>query len=233
MIKKFLLAFSLISCVSAVAQTSKMKSSIGVSIPVIWNNSEGVYYSLGNRKTPTGNAVSYGININYNRNIYKNVFGIVGVGYYEQAFGIRRPFDFTSPDSTKPLVHTKAYSYNTLHFLIGIGYRLKLNKTLFVDGILTYNCYNSFRQKYKQEYIQNYNQITRKTWSIGNTINMNIGVERQVSKRISVNTDLFLPIRTHWNNDEIFYKYIYSDDTQIIARNKFSIGAIISCKYHF
>ncbi len=216
------------------SQTQNEKlSAVGISIPIIWNNSEGTYYSLGNRREPNGKGTSYGINLNYSRTIYKNIFGTVGVGYFNQVFGIKRPFDFTSPNGTQPLVQTESYLYNNLHLIVGIGYQMKLNKTLLINGVVTYNIYNSYRQKYNQGYIPNYSQINHKSLAIGNIVNLNIGLEKQLSKKLSVGIDLLLPISTHWNNDEIFYKYDYSNDTQQIGRNRFSIGTIISCKYHF
>jgi len=35
-------------------------SALGISVPVIWNNSNGIYYSLGNRQEPTGKSLAMG-----------------------------------------------------------------------------------------------------------------------------------------------------------------------------
>lgn len=48
--------------------------AIGISIPDIWNNSYGINYSTGNRREPTGIATIYGINVNYSRFVFKNIF---------------------------------------------------------------------------------------------------------------------------------------------------------------
>ncbi len=120
------------------------KNTVGISIPFVWNNSSGVYYTLGNRKESQGKAISYGINLNYSKKIWKNIFGIVAIGYFKQVFGIKRPFDFNAPDGTEPLVQTKSYIYNNLYLSIGIGQQIKLNETFFINGVVVYNSYNSF-----------------------------------------------------------------------------------------
>ena len=54
----FLLVFTLVGN----AQVKKeLGNTIGISIPVIWNNSNGIYYSTGNRREPSGKAMSYGV----------------------------------------------------------------------------------------------------------------------------------------------------------------------------
>lgn len=61
-----------------------MNSSIGISIPVIWNNSEATYYQLGSPKYPRGKATSYGLNVDYSHPLYKGIYGKLGVGYFKQ-----------------------------------------------------------------------------------------------------------------------------------------------------
>ena len=75
----------------------KQNNSIGISVPIIWNNSNGVYYSLGSRKEPMGKSVSYGININYRKVVYKGWFGGIGAGYFKQAFNICLLYTSPSP----------------------------------------------------------------------------------------------------------------------------------------
>ena len=233
--KQFLFILLLAVSFNGYSQNGNDKiNAIGISIPVIWNNSEATYYSLGNRKEPKGKGTSYGVNINYSRSIYKNLFGIVGIGYFNQSFGIVRPFNFTAPDGTKPGVYTKTYAYNNIHFFIGLGYKMNVSKNLSIKGAALYNLYNSYRQKYApSNFFVGINQINHKSLSIGNIINLNLGVEKQVTKKISIGIDLLLPLSTRWNNDEIFFKLGYSNDEQQIARNKFSIGTMVSCRYHF
>jgi len=206
-------------------------NSIGISIPVIWNNSEATYYSLGNRKTPTGSAISYGLNINYSKLFYKGLFGKIGLGYFKQSFRIIRPFAYRSP--IELLYSTETYHYNNIQLFAGVGYRKKINNEYRISGNVSYYYFNSNQQKYIVNKKYNTWQVNKKSFSIGQMINLNLGIERTISNKFSVGLDVILPLYTKWNNDEIFFKYDYSNDTQQIARNKFSIGTAISCYYHF
>ena len=232
MAKQFLSIVLLLSYFQNYSQTKNEKlRSIGISIPVIWNNSEGTYYQLGSAKYPSGKAISYGININHSRTIYKNLFGIIGIGYFKQVFSIPRPFEFDDP--TNLAFFTQSYKYANIQLLCGIGYQKRLNKNLLLKGILTYNYWNSFRQKYIVNKDYKKWQIKRKSMPIGRTINLNLGVEKNITQKISIGLDALLPISTNWNDDEIFIKNFYSENSQQIGRNKFSIGTNISCIYHF
>lgn len=213
------------------SQTEKHKiKSIGISIPVVWNNSEATYYRLGSPMYPSGKAISYGININHCRTIYKNLFGIVGIGYFKQSFGIIRPFNYDSPNSFG--YATDSYSYYNAHLYGGFGYKSTLGRSVALMGKITYNHLYSFRQKYiNRSPVPS--QINHNSMSIGRMINLNIGVDRNITKKVSIGLDVQLPISSHWNNDEIFVKYEYSNDAQQIGRNKFSIGTAISCNYNF
>lgn len=233
MAKSFLSTILLISYLSAVSQSAKMKSSIGISIPVIWNNSEATFYQLGSPKYPRGNAISYGANINYSRYIHKTFFGILGLGYFKQLFNIKRPFDYKTSDGTKPLVYTKYYSYNNIYWLVGAGYQREFSKNFYIQGTISYSNYNSFSQRYAQEYSPGVNEIYKKSLSMGSMIDLNMGVEKNITNRVSVGTGVVLPIYTKWNNDGIFIKNYYSSEEQQIARNKLSVGIVVSCNYHF
>ena len=105
----FLLVFS---CWQECNAQDRKVNSIGITVPVIWGNSYGVYYSLGTRKEPEGKSKSAGVNVNYNRTIYKSIFGIVGIGYLNQNFKIARPFEFDNP--TNLLYRTQSYSYSNI-----------------------------------------------------------------------------------------------------------------------
>jgi hypothetical protein len=232
--KQFLFIPLLAVSFNGYSQNEKI-NAIGISIPVIWNNSEATYYSLGNRKEPTGKATSYGININYSRSIFKNLFGMAGIGYFKQNFGINRPFDFNDP--TNLLFYTEKYSYDNMNWLIGIGYKKQLKKTMYAKALIFYNGLISFKQNYTPTHLSNASlqtiQVNNKSIRIGGMANIQAGVEKMINKKISIGFDLVLPIYTRWNDDEIFFEYGYADDTQQIARNKFSIGTILSCNYHF
>ena len=64
-------------------------------------------------------------------------------------------------------------------------------------------------------------------------VNSEFGAERRISKKISAAANIVSAVYTHWNNDEIFTYYGYSEDTQQIAINKFSAGIVVSCNYNF
>jgi hypothetical protein len=226
-----LLAFSMKGYTQT--QDSKLKA-IGVSIPVIFNNSEGTYYQLGNRVKATGKAVSYGLNITHSRTIYKNLYGIAGIGYFKQSFGIKRPFDYAAPDSTKPLVYTKKYNYNSMHFIIGLGYKVTINESMAFKGSMTYNLFSSFSQKYVTDsYSAGTKQLNKKSIGIGNIISATAGAELKIDRKISVGFDLIIPLSTMWNDDKTFFNYGYADNTQQIGKTKSSLGAAIICNYHF
>lgn len=231
MVKVFLLTLSLILNVSAISQSKK--ESIGVSIPVIWNNSEAIYYSLGSPDHLSGNAISYGFNINYTRVIYKSLFMVGGIGYFKQKFGIKRPFNYVTPDSTKPIVYTEYYWYRNIYWLLGIGYQKMLSKNLSFMGTISYNNYHSYEQRYAQKYFPGVNEIYKKRISIGEMVNLDLGINQYISNKVSVGGNIILPVFTHWNKDEIFFNNYYSNDEQQIAHNKFSLGIAISCSYHF
>jgi len=231
MAKQFLIILLLGLYLKGYSQVKQSKlKMISISIPVIWNNSEATFYRLGSPMYPSGKAISYGININHSRIIYKNLYGIIGIGYFKQKFGIKRPFKYDSPLAF--LFFTDSYKYDNAQFYGGVGYKLDISKVFALKGYLTYNQFYSFRQKYTN-HSEASDQINHKFISIGRMINLNIGVEKNITKKISIEFDALLPVSTHWNNDEIFVKYDYSNDTQQIGRTKFSIGTIISCNYHF
>lgn len=229
MTKIFLFSLFLILSVSAISQTEKTKGSIGVSIPVIWNNSEATYYQLGSPKYPSGNAISYGLNINYSYPFYKSVYGKIGVGYFKQTFGIIRPFNYDSPIQFGWA--TNSYNYYNAHLYGGIGYKRAVSKGIFINGNVTYNQYYSFRQKYINGSPVS-SQVNHKSITIGRVISFDVGIERKISKRIYVAVDVIFPTCTHWNKDEIFINNYYSNDEQQIARNKFSAGTAFSCYYY-
>ena len=213
------------------------KNILGVSVPLMLNNSNGVYYSLGNRKEPIGNAVSYGINFNYTRTIYKGWFASVGLGYFKQSFSINRPFYFSGDTLTNLLYSTKRYNYHCLTVNAGFGYRYTLNSRLKLNGMASFNLFNSFKQKYTPMGYSGFEhkkiQINNKSLQIGYMLNITPGLEYFVSKRVSIGADIILPVITKWKKDEVFIKSSFGNDSQKIAKNRFSIGTVLSCKYHF
>lgn len=229
--KQLLLLLLLCNGITSLSQEKKNYSKLGLSIPIILNTSEGVYYTLGNRREPKGSAISYGANINYSHFFYKNLFIIGGVGYYKQRFNIQRPFQYRTPNGSEPLVSTNKYSYQNIQILVGLGYQKMVNEKWSLTGQVNYNMYRSYRQKYQQEYSPGTNEVYKKNFAIGRMINMDFRCERYLKDRISIAAAITFPFYTRWNDDEIFNKYDYSDDTQIIAYPKFSYGTTLSLFY--
>ncbi|GMV78656.1 MAG: hypothetical protein AMXMBFR79_17860 [Chitinophagaceae bacterium] len=214
------------------AQKNKYNSQVKVSLPLIYNNSNGVYYALGSRKEPTGSAVSYGINVNYSRNIiFKGLYVTAGAGYFRQAFGIRRPFHYDSP--YRPLWHTESYLYNNIHLLAGMGYKLNLSNTIKLNVNAMYNQFYSYQQKYILSKEYKSGQVNNKKATLGEMTNISFGLEKKINNKFSVGLDAIVPVHIQWNNDVMFYWYEYSNDTQKIARNRHSLGASVSCIYYF
>lgn len=229
----FILSFNF--CFSQI-KNEKIKA-IGVSVPLLFNNSNGVYYSLGNRREPTGKAVSYGININYTRTIYKGWITSLGVGYFRQSFNIIRPFNFSGDTVTNLLYSTKKYNYHCLELNAGFGYSYALNNKYKLNGVGSFNSFSSFKQNYnpngQSPLVPSPNQVNKKYFIIGYNFNASLGLEYLLSKKISIGADVIVPVITKWKNDEIFIKSLFGNDSQKIAENRFSIGTMLSCKYHF
>ena len=226
------LIFLLTLTLEGYSQTENNKVNIiGISIPIIWNNSEATYYRLGSPQYPKGNAVSYGININYSRLLYKGFYGKIGVGYFNQCFKIIRPFNYYD-NPGQLLYSTQSYNYNNIQLFAGLGYTKKINKNIILNGCINYNYFSSFTQKYIVYKDNKIWQINKKSLSLGKMVNFDFGMERNVSKKISLGVNFIIPIYTRWNKDEIFINNYYSNDEQQIARNKFSAGFAVSCYYH-
>ncbi len=224
----------LLSCITIAVfcQTKSQKiKTIGVSIPVIWNNSEATFYQLGSKKTPTGKAVSYGININHSRTVYKNLYGSVGVGYFRQIFSIRRPFNFDSPYNLA--YYTESYNYSTIYLNASLGYLIKINSKNSLNTGIQYNQFFSLWQKYIVNKEYKTWQKNHQLFSLGNIIIASLGMEKNITPNISIGLNCLVPFSTRWNNDEIFINSSWGTDSQQIGRTKSSIGASITCNYHF
>lgn len=222
--------FYLIFSLDSFSQLKNIKKDLGISIPVIWNNSEATYYQLGSAKHPSGNALSYGLNINYSQSFYKGIYVKIGVGYFNQCFHIKRPFNYY-PNPGQILYSTQSYNYSNVQLMVGIGYCKKVSENLILNGCISYNYFNSFNQKYIHN--NKVRQINKKSFPLGETVNFDLAIERKINKKISLALGIILPIYTYWNNDKTFINNHYSPDEQQIAINKFSSGISLSCYYHF
>lgn len=180
----------------------------------------------------SGTAISYGATITYSKNIYKGFFATVGIGYFKQNFGIRRPFDFNGDTITNFGYYTKKYSYENINWIIGLGYDHELNKNYSLHGGLFFNTLYSIRQKYIPSKLTNYTfkkyQVETNSFFFGQVLNLNVGANKKLSPNLSVGADLVLPVHTKWRKDKIF-----REPENKFYRSKFSIGTSISFKYNF
>lgn len=237
---KYLVAgffFTLLSLMSFSQKKNHMKDAIGISIPLIQNNSNGIFYSLGNKREPEGKAISYGISLNYSRQVYKGIFATAGVGYFKQSFNIIRPFEFDGDTVTNLLYATKKYSYHCIALNAGLGYRYAFNSRWAVNGLASFYLLRSFKQSYTPTRYSGYNHKTTQTntrsLQVGNMVSLSAGADYRLTSRISVGLNILFPIVVRWKKDEIFTYSYFGDDAQTIAQTKFSIGTMVSCKYHF
>jgi hypothetical protein len=220
---------------AAFSQALNEKGKIGITLPVIYNYSTGAYYQTGNRKEPGGGAFSYGINLSYIQPVYKNIFIKAGVGFFKQNFRVNRPFKFDDPSAL--LFYTKSYSYVNIDWHAGIGIKRKLGNQTKIEIIGSYMSLHSIKQYYTPTYLSLYSPQNRQTsakyFRLGYNLNLELGVTRNISEKISLGSHLFFPFIVHWNSDPIFINTYYSTDEQKIAKNKFSAGLSISAYYHF
>ncbi len=69
--------------------------------------------------------------------------------------------------------------------------------------------------------------------NIGNMLKLETEFNYKVNSKISLGLGIDFPLVVKWKNDNIFFKYDYGSDSQIIAYNKFSIGSLITINYNF
>ena len=228
-----LLAFKVAICQSI----KKSVNKIEVSTPIVWNNSNGIYYSLGNKQKPMGKSVSYGLDVNYIRTIYKGIFIKPGIGYFKQSFNINRPFSFDGDTITKLLYYTKNYKYDCIRLSIGIGKIFSIKKKLSITSLVSVNLLNTVRQTYKPDRFSGLEhkkkQINNKKFVIGSNINLIGGIGYRVSKKIGIGTEIIFPMNTKWKDDKIFKNNYYANDSQIIAETNSTIGTTLNLTYHF
>lgn len=229
--KPIILIAFLFSFCDALCQTGDMRNRVCLSVPVIRNHSEATFYRLGNPERPSGKAMSYGINLNYSRQFDKNIYAIVGMGYFRQKFQIIRPLNYQDPRGYQILYGTRWYHYDNMHLFSGLGYRKALGRDIWLKGEATYNLLRSFRQKYFNS--EALILVYRESLPIGQFVSLSTGAGHSIGKNLSIGLDLVFPVLHHWNNDDMFIESAWSDDVQQIARNKFSIGSTLNFYYRF
>src|SRR5258706_858677 len=213
------------------------QGSLTLSIPVIYHTVNVTNNwsppTAGNRNDKFyGSSVGYGAGLNYsfrpsffikNSHILLNM----GVGYFQEQFGIKRPFDYNSPIYL--IFYTNSYSYQCWQLSGGVTYNYPFSKKYFLSGNLTYSWLNSFRQYYTPTYnagFGDFTQMNNKPIDVGNMLTLSIGMNRNLSNRFSLGLSVLIPVYIRWRNDKIF-----GDDPSTFYSPKFSLGSNISIAY--
>jgi len=223
----------LLACLAAF--TAQAQNGFTLTVPAIYSN-----VTIKDNWTPptainykeylSGTSLGYGVNLNYSFRpafiIKDNRFLLnVGVGYFQQCFDIRRPFDYSSVLFI--IYYTDNYVYHCLNLSVGLTYNLPLGIRYFLTGNLSYYQQSSYKQEYTPDFgyatQTNNNQI-----NFGKMLNLSIGINRKLADRFSVGLNILIPVLVQWRNDKIF-----KDDPSTFYSPTFSLGTSISATYHF
>jgi len=178
----------------------------------------------------SGSAIGTGLNVNYSfePGFDKHLKVNFGLGYFNQRFNVQRFFNHSSMIHGYILYATSHYSYNCWQGVIGLSYRLNIGRRFYLIGNVTYNKLQSFRQTYAPtrsvSNIQtdiHHNQI-----NFGSMLLPGIGLNRQLSERVSVGINLFVPLQMKWRNDTTF-----KDDPSTFTHPNSSFGSSVSVTY--
>lgn len=229
--KHLLFLLAVVSATNVAAQ-KEGKNSIGISVPVVWNSTK-IYnsYSGARGKNISGTAYSNGVNITYERTVYKSLFAVIGIGHYKQNFGIQRPFDYDDP-STNLLYWTDRYYYVCIQYIGGLGYNYELSEKYKLKGLLTYNHFDTYRQEFIPQYTSSEaggkSQEETKKYTFGKSVILTGNLSRNLTKNIGIGVNLLLPVYNRWRKDIIF-----REDTNQFYGSEFSVGLGITASYKF
>jgi hypothetical protein len=222
-------------------QTTKV-TEIGISQLFIWNETTIFDTYSGTRATnKTGQSWSYGTSINYSHGLSKNVYANIGLGYFNQRFGIHRGFDFYEPNVATGLFYTtEYYSYKALHYFGGLGYRKNISqkhkKILPLNSeirlLALYNIFNTFQQVFRHDYgsdlFGNPNpQIRKSKYRYGSSLTLKGELVSPVGKKLKAGLDLVFPVYNRWRKDVIF-----KEDAEGYHGTDFSFGTSINLIYN-
>jgi len=236
MFKVFLDGLTLLS------YTGYCQSSITLSTPVIYSrvevaNNWSPSTAINRKNQFDGTALGYGVNLNYSfRPTFiikdKHILVNVGVGYFQQRFDIKRPFDYNS--FINIIYYTDYYVYHCLNLSVGLSYNFPLGKNYFLTCNVSYFQQNSFRQDYTPTYssynrgFDGFTQTNKNQIDFGKMLNLSIGINKDLGNRFSIGLSALIPVYIRWRNDTIF-----KDDPSTYYSPKFSLGSSISIAYHF
>lgn len=219
------------------------KNKVSVSVPFLWSRYEvtNLYGIYGADKQSSGESWSNGVNTTYSRKIFRGLFVTAGIGYFKQNFDFSksripnggsfrisnsRPFDYISPVSL--LFSTKSYSYTNYHFILGIGYNYPISAKLDIEGSITYNQMNTYKQKYYPDNVSYAPQVSRLHYLFSKSFVISVGGEWKLNPKISTGINVIIPLSIKYRKDSIF-----KENTSEYFMPKSSLGISLSINYHF
>ena len=223
----------LLSLLTFISTSALCQNHISCAIPIIRYEVEAIDNWGPDQKKLTGSAISYGVVMKYS--IQPSVIlgsrklsVVVGGGYNNLVFRLRRPFDFES--LVQPVFYTKRYAYNNLTGILGLKYRWLSTKKYEMETEIAYSWLLTFRQTYTptRRHVSSdpHKQINRDFMKYGGQATATLGVRKSVKTRLMVGFDLVIPFYTRWRMDEIF-----DDDSTEFFSAKYGFGANINVVY--
>ena len=207
------------------SQSVEKKHTLSISVPVFYNSTT-ITNVFGPTRQISGSRLSFALRASYEHSLTKQFYLKAGVGMFIQSFGSERPFeDF---EFVSLLMSTKKYSYSTVEFSAGGGYRKKINAKNELDLGLTYHMLYSFRQKYVPRNDYYAPTITNNKYVFAHMINPSININRKLNSAFSFQYGITIPVLTRWRKDRRF-----DENPAEFNKPTFHIGATIGVKYHF
>lgn len=215
------------------------QSSLSLSAPVIWSDVKvkdnwTPPTAVGYKKFLDGTAFGYGIDLNYSFHpgfIIKNRhFSLnIGLGYFNQTFNIKRPFNYKT--QLYPAYYSNNYAYHSWQWIGGVTYTYPLNKYALTANV-SYRGLRSFRQEYTPTYGPSsygfFTQTNRQQIDFGKMLSFDVGLNRRLGDRFSIGVNIIAPVYTRWRNDAIF-----NDDPATFSKPEFSLGTSCHISYSF
>lgn len=238
LMKRKIIFIVCLAYLTIISSTVSGQSGFTLSIPVIYSkvellNNWSPSTAINRQNQFDGTSIGTAINLNYSLHPTllikdKNILMNIGVGYFNQRFYVRRPFDYNSP--LQPIFYTDNYVYHGFQGILGLSYRYTLGKKYFLLANLSYSWMRSFRQDYTPTSNYGYGELTqinRNQIDFGNMLLLAVGLNRNMGDKFALRLNVLAPIYTRWRNDKIF-----KDDTSTFSHPKLSLGISIAVAYN-
>ena len=209
------------------SQSVEKKNVVSFSVPIFYNSI--TVPRIRNAYGPrffSGSRISFGLRLNYEYALSQKVYLKTGAGFFLQAFGVNRSFeDLLPPDLNMTTQH---YNYSTIEWLVGGGYRKRINAKNELDLGLTYHMLYTFRQKYVPRHEYYAPTVTNNKYVFAHMINPSININRKLNDAFSFQYGITIPVLTRWRKDRRF-----DENPSEFNKPTFHIGATLGIKYHF